>query len=172
MGTATKTMPLTLQPTWLDQLLAGLSVLLLGVVLVAVFRGAGEWALIPGNIKFHLITIIAALGLTPIMLLRFRGDRLHRTLGYIWLASMVSTAAVSFTMRYINDGSFSFIHILSVFTLYVCFKLVRNARAHNPIGHRREVRGIVMGALMIAGFFTFQFDRLMGRWLMGLEAFS
>jgi uncharacterized membrane protein YedE/YeeE len=86
--------------------------------------------------------------------------------------AMVSTALVSFTMRYINDGKFSFIHILSALTLFVCYKLVRNARAHNPIAHRREVRGIVMGALMIAGFFTFQFDRLMARWLMGLPALN
>jgi len=172
MTVVTKTMPATLAPTWLDQLLAGLSALMLAFVMIALFRGMEEWARLPANIWFHLVTIIIALALTLIMLLRLRGDRLHRLLGYVWLVSMVSTALVSFTMRYINQGTFSFIHILSVLTLYVSYKLVRNARAHDPIGHRREVRGIVMGALMIAGFFTFQFDRLMGRWLMALPVFS
>lgn len=172
MTTTTKTMPAALTPTWLDQLLAGLSAVMLAFITAALLRGMEEWARLPANIWFHIVTIIIALSLTPIMLLRFRGDRLHRTLGYIWLVSMVSTALVSFTMRSINQGAFSFIHILSVVTLYVCYKLVRNARAHDPIGHRREVRGIVMGALMIAGFFTFQFDRLMGRWFMGLPAFN
>jgi uncharacterized membrane protein len=28
-------------------------------------------------------------------------------------------------------------------------------------------RGMVLGALLVAGFFTFPFGRLMGRWLFG-----
>jgi uncharacterized membrane protein len=33
--------------------------------------------------------------------------------------------------------------------------------------HRRGIRAMVLGALLIAGFFTFPFDRLLGRWLFG-----
>jgi uncharacterized membrane protein len=31
--------------------------------------------------------------------------------------------------------------------------------------HRRSVRAMVTGALLIAGFFTFPFNRLLGHWL-------
>lgn len=170
MNTTARPMPHALAPTWFDLVLAVLSAALLAAVLGALAGGRGEWSMLPANVWFHLVTIIIALALTPVMLLRFRGDRLHRTLGYVWLVSMVTTALMSFSIRQINDGTFSFIHLLSVLTLWVCYKLVRNARAHDPIGHRREVRGIVLGALMIAGFFTFQFDRVMGRWLIALTA--
>jgi uncharacterized membrane protein len=33
------------------------------------------------------------------------------------------------------------------------------------VRHRRGVRAMVTGALLIAGFFTFPFDRLLGHWL-------
>jgi uncharacterized membrane protein len=45
--------------------------------------------------------------------------------------------------------------------------LVWHARRHNHAKHRAAVRGIVTGALLIVGFFTFPFDRLMGEWLFG-----
>jgi uncharacterized membrane protein len=45
--------------------------------------------------------------------------------------------------------------------------LVWYARRHQVARHRGAVRGMVMGALLVAGFFTFPFGRLMGRWLFG-----
>jgi hypothetical protein len=44
-------------------------------------------------------------------------------------------------------------------------RIPRNARSHNVPAHRRAVRGLVVGALLAAGFFTFAFDRLLGHWL-------
>jgi uncharacterized membrane protein len=41
------------------------------------------------------------------------------------------------------------------------------ARTHRYAAHRRAVRGMVTGALLIAGFFTFPFGRLLGHWLFG-----
>ena len=66
---------------------------------------------------------------------------------------MVATALGSFFIRLTNDGGFSFIHILSVLTLVVCFKLVRAARRHDVKAHLSHIRGIVIGALLIAGVF-------------------
>ena len=45
--------------------------------------------------------------------------------------------------------------------------IVWNARAHNVRRHRTDVRAMVTGALLIAGFFTFPFNRLLGQWLFG-----
>ena len=45
--------------------------------------------------------------------------------------------------------------------------IVWRARTHRVAAHRRSIRGIVIGALLVAGFFTFPFDRLLGSWLFG-----
>jgi uncharacterized membrane protein len=44
---------------------------------------------------------------------------------------------------------------------------VMAARAHDRRRHERGVRGVVIGALLIAGFFTFPLGRLLGSWLSG-----
>lgn len=150
-----------------DRLLAVAAGLLLLAVTLAIVRGYGDWTKIPGNVWAHIITIYVALALTPLMLLRRRGDQLHRTLGYIWVISMALTAAISFTMQLINPGGYSLIHILSAWTLLQVPLIVIRARQHDIRRHRNAVRGMVLGALLIAGFFTFPFGRLMGNWLFG-----
>ena len=101
------------------------------------------------------------------MLLRPRGTRSHRRLGWLWVAAMFLTALLSLFVRNANHGGFSFIHILSVWTLIQVPILAWSARTHNVKRHRGAVRGMVTGALLIAGFFTFPFDRLLGHWLFG-----
>ena len=90
---------------------------------------------------------------------------MHRRLGTVWIAAMVLTALVSLTIRDGNRGNFSVIHILSVWTLIQIPLIVWRARTHNIPKHRSAVRGMVTGALLIAGFFTFPFDRMLGHWL-------
>lgn len=149
-----------------ERFLATGAALLLAVVLVALFRGRAQWHLIGPAIWLHLATILAALALTPVMLLRPRGDRLHRRLGYVWVAAMAGTALVSFAIRNTNHGGLSLIHILSAWTLIQVPLIVRTARTHQHARHRSAVRGMVFGALLIAGFFTFPFGRLLGTWLL------
>ncbi len=148
-----------------DWLLAAASVILLACVVAALVRGQMDWPRIPALIWAHLATICLALALTPVMLLRRKATTSHRTLGYVWVASMFGTAALSFGMRYSNHGSFSFIHIISVFTVIQVPRIVYYARRHEVAKHRRAVRGMVLGALLVAGFFTFPFNRLLGHWL-------
>ena len=97
--------------------LSAAALLLLGAVTVALVRGQAEWTRVPAIVWLHLGTIIIALSLTPVMLLRPRGDRPHRTLGWVWCACLIATAAFSFGIRIQNDGSLSVIHILSAWTL-------------------------------------------------------
>ncbi len=138
---------------------------LLGCVLVALAKGQPYWGRIPLNLWGHLGTMIIALALTPVMLLRRRGDRPHRLLGRVWIAAMMLTALISLTIRDAADGSFSFIHILSVWTLIQVPLIWWTARNHQVEGHRNAVRGMVFGALLIAGFFTFPFNRMLGQFL-------
>ena len=142
------------------------ALLLLAAVLAAILRGQAQWAMVPGIVWAHILTILVALGLTPVILLSPRGDRRHRILGRIWAAAMLLTALLSFGIREANGG-FSFIHILSAWVVIQVPLLWYAARTHKVALHRGSVRGMVTGALLIAGFFTFPFGRLLGRWLFG-----
>ena len=158
-----KTKPLS--PDAFEKFLAIGALAILAAAVTAILKGRAEWAQIPSIVWFHLATIFLALILTPVMLLRKRGDPLHRQLGWIWVASMLGTAVISLFVRLTNHGGFSFIHILSVWTIIQVPILAWSARSHNVVRHRGAVRGMVFGALLIAGFFTFPFGRLLGHWL-------
>lgn len=156
-----------LAPDIYERILAVGAGMLFLFVIAALVRGQSNWHFVSPQVWAHLGTIMLALALTPVMLLRPRGDVLHRQLGWIWVAAMIATALFSLLVRHINNGSFSFIHILSVWTLIQVPLIVRAARTHDVRRHRSRVRGMVTGALLIAGFFTFPFNRMLGSWLFG-----
>ena len=158
---------ISLKPELFDRILSAAALILLAFVLAALTRGRGEWGEVPGFVWAHIATILLAVVLTPVMLLRRRGDRLHRRLGWVWVTSMALTALFTFWIPGINQGALSLIHILSAWTLIQVPLIVWSARAHNHRRHRNTVRGMVAGALLIAGIFTFPFDRMLGRWLFG-----
>jgi uncharacterized membrane protein len=163
---STSPQPQGIAPDRYERLLAVASVILIAVVLMAIWRGHGQWGQVPNLVWFHLLTILVALALTPVMLLRRRGDRRHRWMGWVWSGALFLTALDSFLLH--GPGSrFSIIHILSIFTLIQVPIIVLSARRHDLKRHRRSVRGMVTGALLIAGFFTFPFDRMLGHWLFG-----
>lgn len=149
-----------------ERLLAVAAIVLAAAALVAIARGAAEWARVPGVVWLHLATVLLATVLTPVILLRRRGDARHRLLGRVWVAAMLATAAISLFVH--GSGSrFGPIHILSLVVLATAPALWWSARQHQVARHRRLARGLVTGALVIAGFFTFPFDRLLGHWLLG-----
>lgn len=159
--------PRSIAPDLSERILAIAAVILLAMVIAALARGYASWPKIPLQIWLHLLTIMVATGLTPVMLLRRRGDTLHRRLGTIWVVAMILTALDSFFIRFANHGNFSFIHILSIWTLIQVPLIWWSARTHRVDRHRSAVRGMVTGALLIAGFFTFPFNRMLGQFLFG-----
>jgi len=80
---------------------------------------------------------------------------------------MFATALISFGVRFNTPGQLSWIHLLSVLTVLLVPAIVLSARTHKVRVHRNFARGTVIGALLLAGFFTFPFERLLGRWLFG-----
>lgn len=154
-------------PDWFDRVLGWGSLVLLAAVMTAVLRGQADWLKVPGLVWLHLFCVVISLSLTPLMLWRRRGDARHRQIGYIWVGAMVIASLSTLGIRQINDGQFSPIHLLTVFTLVMLIRLVVAARRRNHAKHRDAIRGLALGALLIAGFFTFPFNRLLGHWLFG-----
>jgi uncharacterized membrane protein len=111
----------------------------------------------------HLGTVLLALPLGISQLVLPKGTFRHRTVGYVWCALMTVTAIVSFTVHTINPGGFDPIHIFSVITL-ICVPLIIYFGRTGRVGpHQRTVLGLMVGALVIAGLFTFLPGRALGQ---------
>lgn len=157
-----------------NRLLAVASMVLFAAAIAAIIRGQPQWGRVPSLVWVHLATILTATALTPVMLLRGKGTRSHRKLGYVWVGAMLMTAVTSLFFNTgtrgglgVFTGDVSPIHLLSVFVLVMVPMIVVRARRHDRAGHESAVRGMVIGALLIAGFFTFPFQRMLGAWLFG-----
>ena len=160
---ANKNKPIT--PDGYEKFLAAAAAALLAVVVVALGKGQAQWRQVPVVVWAHLATILVAVALTPYMLLTPRGTRSHRRLGRIWVIAMIATAAISLFVHTSNPHGFSVIHLLSLFVLVMAPRVWLSARRHNVAGHRASVRGLVTGALLVAGYFTLLETRLLGHWL-------
>jgi uncharacterized membrane protein len=87
----------------------------------------------------HVIAALFVLAIGPFQILRRRRDRVHRTMGYLWVAAMYYVCFSSFWI--VTAGHFTWLHGLSAFTIVtVTLGLVsairRNIRTHlgNMIG--------------------------------------
>lgn len=101
-------------------------------------------------VQFHVYTVLAALALGPAQFALKKGAPLHRAIGWIWAACMLSTAAASLFIRDMNDGAFSPIHIFSVMTFVMLPIALWRARVGDARGHARGMIGLYIG-LVIAG---------------------
>lgn len=167
LASAPRERPRSLTADTYEKVLAVGSVLLGLAILAALLRGRAHWGEVPPLVWVHLLTIGVALALTPTLLLQVRGTRRHRLLGRTWAVAMLLTAALSLGIRGSGPSGWSVIHILSGAMLVMVPALWWSARRHQVASHRRRVRGVVTGALLIAGVFTFPFDRMLGHWLFG-----
>ncbi|MBW8880694.1 MAG: DUF2306 domain-containing protein [Asticcacaulis sp.] len=121
----------------------------------------------PLVIQIHLAAAVAAFTVATIQIFGPKGTLPHRTLGWIWVVFMMTVAISSFFIQIINPHGFSLIHILSVVTLIGVPILVLAARRHDVKRHRRIALNLYIGALLVAGIFTFMPGRLMWRMFFG-----
>ena len=157
----------SIRPDMFERLLAGGAALMFLAVTAALVRGYPHWTQTKPLVWAHLLTILVALALTLPLLLQKRGTGWHRQLGWTWSAAMFVTAAISFGIHESGPGQWSPIHFLSAVTVVGVPLAVWSARRHLIGLHRFAMRFTVTGALLIAGFFTFPFGRMLGRWLLG-----
>ena len=156
-------------PLWMILLLA-FATALLTMALIALSsamapgRGTGEY--MTPALVIHLATALPAIPLGGWLLLRRRkGDRVHRLLGRVWAALMLTTSAASFWLTGLT-GTLSPVHLFSVITPLSIARAVWAARIGNMRAHRTATTGAYIG-LLVAGGFALVPSRLLGGLVFG-----
>jgi uncharacterized membrane protein len=108
-------------------------------------------------IKLHAFAAMTAFALGVVQLSAPKGTIPHRTIGWIWVALMLA-----FWIHQLRIwGPWSPIHFLAIFTLVMVPLGVWYAHSHAVERHRWTMIGIFVGALVVAGIFTFVPGRIM-----------
>jgi uncharacterized membrane protein len=121
----------------------------------------------PPAIQLHLAAVLVALLVGVVLLAGVKGTRVHRVLGWTWVLAMMTAAAASLFIRILGHGQFSFIHLLSGWTLLALPVGVAFARRHAVKPHARTMTGLFAGGLILAGLLAFTPGRLMWRLIFG-----
>ena len=125
---------------------------------------APDWALLarqPWVIQLHIAAALTALLLGTIQLVGIKGTGVHRLIGWSWVIAMLTVAISSLFIRQINPGSFSWIHLLSGWTLIALPMALFAIRRGRVARHASGMTWTFVGGLIVAGVFTFLPGRLM-----------
>ena len=88
-------------------------------------------------------------------------------LGSTWALALATVAISSIFIRNIHHGAFSWIHLFTGWTIIILPMALYAARTQNVAARRGRMTGLSVGALQIAGMFTFFPGRLMWRVFLG-----
>lgn len=120
----------------------------------------------PWALFIHVGTVVPALLLGGPVLIMKKGTALHKLLGRIWAALMMTTAVSSFWLQGLV-GTIGPIHIFSVITLVSIPRAIWAIRKGDVITHQRAMVGPYIG-LLVAGLFSFMPGRMMGQLVAAL----
>ena len=120
----------------------------------------------PLAIQVHVYAVVPAFFIgTWQIFLSAKGSPLHRAMGFLYLTLMTVTAVSSLFIRdLMRDGpflGFSPIHLLVPVTLWGVVGALYYARRADIARHKRAMITTYVGALLIAGVFTFMPGRIM-----------
>ncbi|MEH2468727.1 putative membrane protein [Nitrobacteraceae bacterium AZCC 2161] len=121
-------------------------------------------------IPLHAFAAMAAFVIGVVQLIAPKGTLPHKTLGWIWVALLMTVAISSFGIHgesYRLWQNWSPIHLLSIFTPVMLVIGVIQARRRHVKAHAIFMTSIFTGALVIAGIFTFVPGRIMHTALFG-----
>jgi uncharacterized membrane protein len=119
-------------------------------------------------IQIHAFAAMGAFVLGLVQFAAPKGTIPHRTIGWVWVALMLTVALTSFWIHEIRLlGPWSPIHLLSILTLFTVPLAVLAAHRHHVSTHRKAMISIFLGALLIAGLFTFVPGRIMYQVVIG-----
>jgi len=113
-------------------------------------------------IQLHAAAAIGAFVLGIVQLAAPKGTIPHRAIGWTWVALMLVVSISAFFIHEIRLwGPWSPIHLLAIFTLITLPLAVLHARRHAVKRHRNAMISLFVGALLVAGAFTFLPGRIM-----------
>jgi uncharacterized membrane protein len=115
-------------------------------------------------IQLHAFAAMAAFVLGLLQFVAPKGTLPHRTVGWIWVGLMLVIAVSSFWIQGHGArliGPWGPIHLLSIVVLTLLPIALLFAHRHNARGHARTMVSLFIGALVIAGGFTFLPGRIM-----------
>jgi uncharacterized membrane protein len=119
-------------------------------------------------IQLHVYAAVTAFVIGLVMLARVKGDKWHRWIGWAWVVAMFVTAASSLFIMELNHGFYSFIHLISGWTLIALPMAIYAIRVkRNVVWHRQVMVGLFIGGMLIAGGLTLLPGRLMWRLFLG-----
>ena len=117
----------------------------------------------PWPVQIHILAATGALVLSPIQLLRRRGDPWHRALGTLWVASLATAAASSFLISgFAVLGPFGPIHLLSIYVLFLLARALTALRRGDAALHGTIMRNLVWWGLVLPGLLALLPSRLLG----------
>jgi uncharacterized membrane protein len=117
----------------------------------------------------HLATVVPAFVLGSYLMVSRKGSPMHRLMGKIYMALMMTTAVIAlFIKAEVGPqllGHFGFIHLFSVLVLTAIPRAYFAAVRHDRRAHAISMISVYLGALVIAGGFAFMPGRLLNTWL-------
>mgnify|MGYP000464332118 CR=1 FL=1 len=125
---------------------------------------APDWvafAALPAQVKVHIAAALAALVIGFIILALPKGRGPHKALGWTWVVAMSITAVSSLFMTGLNGDIYSLIHLISGWAIIVLPMGIYAIRNRKVDAHRRHMMSLFLGALLIAGTFSFLPGRFM-----------
>jgi len=123
----------------------------------------------PFLVQLHLIAAVPAVLVGPFVLFRKRRDRIHKTLGYVWVMAMACLAFFALFIRseFAFMGFFGPLHGFSLLTLWSLWRGITLARQGNYAGHAAAFQGLWYGGIGGAGLMNFLPGRTMNQALFG-----
>lgn len=136
----------------------------LALAVASTVAHAPDWGLLarqPWVIQIHIAAALAALLLGTVQLVGIKGTGVHRLVGWSWVIAMLTVAVSSLFIRQINPGAFSWIHLLSGWTLIALPMALFAIRRGRVARHASGMTWTFVAGLIVAGAFTFLPGRLM-----------
>jgi uncharacterized membrane protein len=119
-------------------------------------------------VQFHAFAAMGAFALGAVQLAAPKGTLPHRIVGSVWVLLMAVVCISAFFIHELRIwGPWSPIHLLAISTLVMLPVAVWRAHTHAVAQHRRAMLALFVGALLIAGLFTFLPGRIMHAVLIG-----
>ena len=117
----------------------------------------------------HLASVVPCFLIGAWVLARRKGTTVHKRLGRVYVVLILFTAVVTLPMpaevgpRLLDH--FGYIHLFSVLVLVSVPAAIYSIRRGNVVAHRRNMVGVYVGGILIAGSFAFMPGRLLYGWL-------